>query len=444
MKTLIFTLAFSGILVAGAMAQPILQDQAKAGKIAAAVIDKLGEGDFIGAGRDFDDNLKLNLPPEKLKAGWLVITAMAGPYKRQLQVRTESSPQGTMVTVLCDFAKSAMESRMLVSADLRIKSFRFTAAATALPGYANSDLFTEEPLAFASQGTKLNGTLTMPKGSGPFKVLVLVHGSGPHDRDVTIGPNKPFRDIAAGLASRGVAVFRYDKRREDPAGMAYADITVKEEVVYDALAAAASLRSDRRINQESVYILGHSLGGQLAPLIAQSDDKIAGIVVAAGLVRPFGETVLRQISYLAELDGTVTDAERAVIEALKKQAALADGPELNEATPAKDLPLGVNPKYLLSLRRSDPVGTAAGLRIPLLVLQGERDYQVTMEDFRSWQEGLAGRSNAVLKSYPGLNHFFMHGEGPGNPSEYGIPGQVSETVITDIAGWLKEKDQETF
>ena len=437
MKTLIFTLAFGGMLAGGAMAQPVLLNQTKPKAIAAALIDRLGEGDFNGAGRDFDDNLKLNLPPEKLKAAWRSITAMAGPYKQQLQVRAENSPQGTMVTILCDFTKFPMESRILVSADLRIKSFWCAPAVTAPPGYTNSALFTEEPLSFAAQGATLNGTLTLPKGDGPFKALLLVHGSGPHDRDETIGPNKPFRDIAAGLASRNIAVFRYDKRRAYPTGVTYADITVKEEVLYDALAAAAALRSDRRVNPEGIYVLGHSLGGQLAPWIAKSDDKIAGIVVAAGPVGSFGETVLRQSIYLAELDGTVTDEERAAIEALKKQAALADGPELNENTPAKDLPLGLNPKYLLSLRRCEPVTTAAGLQIPLLVLQGERDYQVTMEDLRSWKDGLTGKTNAVLKSYPGLNHLFMRGEGPGNPNEYMLPGNVTEEVITDISAWLK-------
>lgn len=436
MKQIILTMALCGIMANAAPAQTPPPDQSKPGAIAEALIDALGKEDFNGAGRDFDETMKLKLPPEKIRAVWQSLTGMAGAYKGRLQTRTERSQLGTPVTINCDFEKYPIEARILVSTALRIQSFWCAPATTSLPSYADSRLYTEEPGSFTSQGMELKGTLTIPKGKGPFKAVFMVHGSGPQDRDETMGPNKFFRDIAAGLASQGIAVFRYDKRRAYP-GISEADITVKEEVLDDALAAAAFLRADGRIKADGIYVLGHSLGAQFAPRIVQLDGKLAGFIVAAGPVRPFGETILRQSVYLAGLDGAVTEAEKAWIEVLKKQAALAEGPELKETTPAKDLPLGLNPKYLISLNRYKPVKTAAGLQIPMLILQGERDYQVTMDDFRLWEEGLTGRSNAAFKSYPGLNHLFMHGEGPGNPSEYSIPGHVDGTVIKDIADWLK-------
>lgn len=437
MRTFLYTLTCIGILAGSAPAQPPRQTRELPGAIAAAMIDSLAKGDFIGAERDFDESFKLKVPPEKLQAAWRTMTSLAGAYERQLRAATEEAGQSVRVRIICDFEKFPLEVTVPFTQELRINGFSFRLVYTGLPGYADGEKFTEEPLSFSSQGTELKGTLTLPKGPGPFKAVLLVHGSGPNDQDSTIGPNKPFRDIAAGLASRGTAVFRYEKRRGIPPGIAAAEYTVKEEVINDALAAAAALRGDRRIARDGLYLMGHSLGGQLAPWIARLDGNMAGVISAAGLVKPLGETMLRQKIYLKGLDGTVTDEERAEIEAARKQAELIDGPELNENTPAKDLPGGLSPEYFLTLRGYEPVGTAAGLKLPLLILQGERDYQVTMDDFRLWREGLAGKADAVLKSYPGLNHHFIYGEGPGGPDEYLLQGNVAEEVITDIAAWLK-------
>jgi fermentation-respiration switch protein FrsA (DUF1100 family) len=78
------------------------------------------------------------------------------------------------------------------------------------------------------------------------------------------------------------------------------------------------------------------------------------------------------------------------------------------------------------------------LKTPLLILQGERDYQVTMDNFAAWKKGLAGRPNVTLKTYPKLNHLFIEGEGKSTPADYEKPGHVSEAVIADIAGWIKK------
>src|SRR5690242_5008467 len=115
--------------------------------------------------------------------------------------------------------------------------------------YVNHDAFTEEEVIVSSSGFSLPGTLSIPKGDGPFPVIVLVHGSGPHDRDETIYGNKPFRDLAWGLASKGIAVMRYEKRAK-VAPMSYANkiFTVKEEVTDDAIAALQLAQTHSRIN----------------------------------------------------------------------------------------------------------------------------------------------------------------------------------------------------
>ena len=105
-------------------------------------------------------------------------------------------------------------------------------------------------------------------------------------------------------------------------------------------------------------------------------------------------------------------------------------------TPPNEL-TGAPGAYWLSLRDYVPSEAARTLPQPLLILQGERDYQVTMEDFGRWQAALADRGDVTFKSYPALNHLFMTGEGPSTPAEYEQAGHVAEEVILDVAGWIQ-------
>src|SRR5215471_14652653 len=150
----------------------------------------------------------------------------------------------------------------------------------------------------------LPGTLSVPKGEGPFAAVVLVHGSGPNDRDETIGPNKPFRDLAWGLASQGIVVLRYDKRTKvypEKMRELVSTLTVKEEVIDDALNAVSLLRGIPGVNPQRIVVLGHSLGGYLLPRIGAADRGIAGLIMLAGMCRPFEDAILDQFSYIYSL-----------------------------------------------------------------------------------------------------------------------------------------------
>src|SRR4051794_11541515 len=166
--------------------------------------------------------------------------------------------------------------------------------------------FTEEPVVVGSGEWALPGTLTLPTGTGPFPAVVLVHGSGPHDRDETIGPNKPFRDLAWGLAAQGVAVLRYEKRtHEHPAKLMplKEKLTIREESVDDAVAAVALLRKQKEVDGKRIFVVGHSLGAIVAPKVAALEPAVAGIVLLAGSPRPFEDIILDQLTYLASLKG---------------------------------------------------------------------------------------------------------------------------------------------
>jgi dienelactone hydrolase len=276
----------------------------------------------------------------------------------------------------------------------------------------------------------------MPAGDGPFPGVVLVHGSGPNDRDESIGPNRPFRDLAEGLASRGIAVLRYDKRTRAHANRigGNRDFTVKDEVVDDAIAAAKMMRETRGVRGDRVFVLGHSLGAMLAPRIAAGDPALAGLVVMAGPARPLEQAIVEQTRYLAMLDGKISAEEQSTLDAAAKLAA--DVRALKPSDPPIVSLVSAPSSYWIDLRGYDPPAAASRLKQAMLVLQGERDYQVTMDDFGAWQRALGARANVQLKSYPALNHLFIAGSGPSAPAEYNQAGHVDETVVRDIAAWI--------
>jgi dienelactone hydrolase len=307
------------------------------------------------------------------------------------------------------------------------------------PPYADFSKFDEEPLDVGRGWTRLPGTLSLPKGDGPFPAVVLVHGSGPNDRDETIGPNKPFRDLAHGLASRGIAVLRYEKRtREHPllTTLGLGNLTVKEETIDDAVAAVAVLAAHKKVDPRRVFVLGHSLGGNLIPRIGKATDGVAGLISLAGSVRPLEDLVLDQMKYLYSLDGPLVEDQKKALQEIERQVARVKSPDLSPATPRGELPLGIPARYWLDLRGYQPAEEAKSLKKPLLILQGERDYQVTMEDFALWKKALADRPDVRLKSYPKLNHLLIEGEGKSRPAEYSRPTNVAAGVVDDIAQWI--------
>jgi hypothetical protein len=285
----------------------------------------------------------------------------------------------------------------------------------------------------------------MPKGAGPFPGLVLVHGSGPNDRDEELGPNKPFKDLAWGLATRGIAVLRYDKRSKVHGKKILADpkleaaMTVKDETIDDALTAAVLLQKTKGIDGKRVFVLGHSLGGFLMPRIAQAAAplKVTGFISMAGLTRPLDDTIIRQMTYLYGLAGTnLSDDDKKKLEDIKAEVAKIKA--LTDADRGSTVKLvGAMPAYWLDLRGYNPPEAARSVKAPMLFLQGGRDYQVQAVDLDNWKAALGSRKDVEFHLYPKLNHLFYEGEGILTPLEYMQKhGSVAPYVVDDIAAWI--------
>jgi fermentation-respiration switch protein FrsA (DUF1100 family) len=386
------------------------------------------------------------MPADRLGDAWGQLLGVAGAYVGVQGTRLTEEQGYDVAYVTAEFADMPMDIKVVFDDAGRIAGLFFTppqseasAPDFAPPPYADPDSFTEQDI-IVGEGTEwaLPGTLTLPASEGPFPAVVLVHGSGPNDRDETIGPNKPFRDLAQGLAAQGIASLRYDKRTlvHQTAVAMDANLTVQEETVDDAVTAVALLRETPGIDPQQVYVLGHSLGGTLIPRIGAQTPDAAGLIVLAGADRPLEDLMLEQVTYIFGLDGEVTDAEQTQLDTITAQvAAIKDIGLAGETLP--EALAGAPAAYWLDLRGYVPSEMAQTLAQPLLILQGERDYQVTMEDFGRWQAALQGRENVTFKSYPALNHLFIPGEGPSSPAEYEQAGHVAEEVIRDIAGWIQ-------
>ncbi len=412
------------------------------------MVTALARGDNTGAEAMEDPAMLAAAPAAKLGQLWQSFVTQYGAFEEVGAVSTATQPPYIIATVETAFANATVALAVTVTGAGLVGGLHVANGATASPepssspaSYVNPGSFTESAVVVGSVPWSLPGTLSMPNGTGPFPAAVLVQGSGPSDRDETVGPNKPFRDLAWGLASAGIAVLRYDKRSfVYPAAIEarLASLTVRQETTDDAVAAIALLRSTPKVDPGRIVLIGHSLGAYLAPRIAvQAPGELRALVLLEAPSTPLAQIILAQAAYLASLQGSPGPSSDAQLAALRTQVALAESPGLSPSTPASELPLGIPASYWLDLRTYDPLATAAGLRIPMFFSQGGRDYQVPPSELAAWQRALAGRSDVAFRTYPALDHLLFTGTGPSTPAEYTTPGQhVAPELVADLAAWI--------
>ncbi len=390
----------------------------------------------------FDKTMSEQVPPAKLQEIWNAIISQVGTFENVIGTRTSQMNDSALVFVTCKFGKAALDIQLTYNAEKKIAGLFFRPSSAAPnyspPEYADADLFTETEVTIGTGKWLLPATLSMPKGEGPFSAIVLVHGSGPNDRDETVGANKPFKDLAWGLASRNIAVLRYEKRTKQYPQETAATInslTVQEETIDDALAGVTLLAETKGIDTQRIYVLGHSLGAMLAPRIASQDGRIKGLIILAGLTRNLGDAILDQYNYLASLAGTPNTSVAVQIKAIEQQVKKIKELDIREG----EVVMGAGKAYWEDLAEYNVIATAMSLAVPMFILQGERDYQVTMKDFNAWVDGLKEKKNITYKTYPDLNHLFISGTGKSTPSEYQQPGNVAKTVVDDITAWIESQ-----
>lgn len=411
------------------------------------VLELARAGRFTQIRDRFAPNLQPLVLPDALAQAWNAELDKQGPIAAVGQPLSEPAPSAGMtvkVPVRCErggftLVAAASEQGQLLSLQLAPPEAAEPIAPWRPPDYVRLDAFDEEEATLESGPFAVGGTLSLPRERGALPAVVLLAGSGSLDRDETIGRNKPLKDIAWGLASRGIAVLRFDKvTYAHAADLKDAEnITLDGEYLPQALAAIHLLQKHPAVDSGSLFLLGHSLGGTVAPRIAKAERSIAGLIILAGGAQPLHWAIVRQARHLASLDPATETAAQPAIAALTEKAEQVDSPNLSPATPAADLPLGTPASYWLDLRDYNPAELAVTLGKPMLILQGGRDYQVTVDDdLAVWRATLADSPDVTIRVYPSHNHLFMPGDGPSSPSEYEPAQHPDAAVITEIADWL--------
>lgn len=437
---------------------------------AAQVVASMRTGDFASVVSLFNDELAAVLTADALQAGWDQTIEPLGAYIGHISATGEMIEDSCAVTVLEKYEGNGILVRVSFDSNDRLQglwityqdvsdlevadpSSAFQEDAVPVPAVPEN-VTEEEILVSGNPDYPLPGILTLPDGVERPPVVILVHGSGSSDRNETLNGNAPFRDIAWGLAEQGIASIRYDKRyyvypqaAADPSA-----VTIEAEVLEDVDAAIALAANDPRLDSGRIYVLGHSLGGMLTPVIADAHPELAGIISMAGSLRPLWDIVYDQNSEaaaaarpsLSEEESRLLDSQLAQVEAdVQTLRQLADDGQLADPALWPDsftdgtLLLGILLSYWSSLERTAGAHYIDNVTMPILILQGDADFQVYPDkDYSLWQSTLAGRDNAVFHLYNGLNHMMMPTQGRRDITEYAVKNTVSGEVIADIADFI--------
>ena len=410
--------------------------------IAIGMLDQLDAGDYAGAEARFDAAMAAAVPSAKLQALWQSLPDQVGAPSGRGAPRVSVGNGLQVVEIPLHYEQGELLAQVAINTDGRIAGFFIKPAPPRQAAAPAADAsYTEQSFQVGTGADTLPGTLAMPKAAGPaggFPAVVLVHGSGPQDRDETIGPNRPFLDIARGLAGRGIAVLRYDKRTlARPQDFSAGDYTVDDETTDDAVQAVVAVRAAAGIDPSRVYVMGHSQGAMLAPRIARkatdAGAAVAGLVMLAAPARALLDILPEQNRYLLAADGDINPAEQDFLDDLVAKIARVRS---DAAMSSHETPLGVPAAYWRHFDRIDPVADAVATRVPMLLLQGGRDFQVIDTDWQLWHRALDGHAGATLRHYPVLNHLGIAGTGPGGMAEYQQPGHVDAGLIADVAAWI--------
>ena len=431
MKKILFLFLFSFQFACGARE---MDYKAESEKIFKNILDrKFGEATAL-----FDTSFAAKMDSGRLQQAWDRLLTNFGAFVNVIEINHDHQPNFDVVVQKIQLEKKKVDFKIVYGTNQKIKGVSFLPGEPRekyeLPEYFNEKMIAEKTIIIENGPVRLPGILTTPNRPGKFPLVILVHGSGPNDKDESVGLTKIFKDLSIGLAMKGIAVYRYDKRtRVLKTKIAKEkNYTVYKETIEDAIAAVNQLRQDSLIDSTAIYICGHGLGAMVLPRIESKAKNLKGLIFLAPNARKLEDHMLEQTRYVISLDSTKKDYTN-LLDSINKETRRIKSltPMTKDTSAILFLPVS----YWLDLNEYNQVEAVQKLNQPLLFLFGKRDYQITEVDYNIWKKALVNK-NAEFRAYPDLNHFFIKGIGKSTPFEYNKKGNVDKEPINDISNWI--------
>lgn len=413
-------------------------DEEKFKAIGNIILEQLNQKDYAGIIEGMSESTKKQVNEDTLKLVWDQIEGTLGDFVQVKDVQVKSDATKVEVYVIAEYKFQGLLLSLGFDSQDKLQGFYLSYAPIDAP-LIDNEIYSENKVAIGDEQFPLNGILTVPKNVDKPAVVILVQGSGSTDKDETNGKGglKPFKDLATELAGKGIATLRYDKRFYTYPHLAVdlqSTVTIQDEVLNDVNSAIELMKHNTLVNSEKIYVLGHSLGGMLAPKIAQDNSGLAGIIMMAGSLRGLNEIIADQAR--AEIIKTTTmsvEEKETAIKSYEDQSAGVN--KLKEGDKNMNY-FGLPNTYWLSLNQALGRDIAPSLQLKMLVLQGKEDFQVYADiDYVQFQELLKGKTNVEFHLYEGLNHMFMPSTTQ-DLNDYDTPKHMDAKVIEDIAAFI--------
>ncbi|MFN4083317.1 MAG: serine aminopeptidase domain-containing protein [Bacteroidia bacterium] len=404
-------------------------------------LNYLADSNFAAANNMLDSSTRVYLNDFTLQRDWIELTGNYGTLVSKKPIEFQQQSGYTFVQYLLKLELLQYVLSLTFNPELKIGYVQFAPAHQVyhIPNYADITKYRDTTVTFKTTDIfEFKGILSLPNTQKKVPLIFIVGDAGPTDKDFSMKDNKPYRDLASGLATAGYAVYRFDKRAYLYGIYLAADknnykpFTPKEDYLDDLYAAMEEVKKLPYFDLNRIYILGHGQGGNLAPYIAKERKDIKGIMMLGANAVSQQEMMAEQYDYLADV---LYEKRHEYLENKRKIANTLPG-KVRWFDRHDSMPYGIQASYFVWLNNYNHLETAKKLQKPILIMHFERDYQVSNRNFDLWKQTLKKHKQATFKSYKKLNHLMYEGEGPSTYSDYYIKANLPEYLIKDLADWL--------